>query len=63
MTIPIWFDDTFILSLVGIIGGARVYLLTFFLKSRCRVIKCCCLRCERDPIPPADLNNIHIATS
>ena len=63
MTIPIWVDDTFILSLVGIIGGGGVYCLTFMLKSRCRVIKCCCLSCERDTIPPADLNNIQLSNA
>jgi len=61
MTLPIWLDDTFILALVGIIGGGGVYLLTFCLKSRCRVINCCCLRCERDVIPPTELNNISVA--
>ena len=63
MTIPIWLDDTFILSLVGIVGGGGIYLLTFMLKSRCRVINCCCVSCERDVIPPADLNNVSISTA
>ena len=61
MTLPIWLDDTFILSLIGLIGAGGLYLLTFFLKSRCRVINCCCLRCERDVIPPTDLNNVVIS--
>lgn len=61
MTIPNWLDDTFIISLVGIVGGSCVYLLTFFLKSRCRVISCCCLRCERDVLPPSELNNVNVA--
>lgn len=60
MTLPTWFDDTFILTLVGIIGGGGVYLLTFCLKSRCRTVNCCCIKCERDVIPPADLNNVQI---
>ncbi len=63
MTIPIWLDDTFIIALVGIIGGGGIYCLTFILKSRCRVINCCCLSCERDVIPPADLNNIQISNA
>ena len=61
MTLPIWLDDTFILALVGIIGGGGVYLLTFCLKSRCRVINCFCVKCERDVIPPTELNNISVA--
>jgi len=60
MTLPIWLDDTFILALVGIIGGGGVYLLTFCLKSRCRVINCFCVKCERDVIPPNELNNISV---
>jgi hypothetical protein len=63
MTIPIWLDDTFILSLIGIIGGGGLYLLTYMLKSRCRVIECCCVRCERDTIPPADLNQVSLSTA
>ena len=63
MTIPNWLDDTFILSLVGIIGGGGLYCLTFILKSRCRDIECCCVRCERDVIPPTDLNNVSISTA
>ena len=62
MTFPIWLDDTFILSLVGLLGGGGLYLLSFFLKIRCRLISCCCLKCERDVIPPADLNNIVITS-
>lgn len=61
MTIPIWVDGCFILTLVGLIGGGGVYLLSFFLKSRCRVITCCCVKCEREPIPSTDLNNVNVA--
>ena len=61
MTLPIWLDDTFLLALVGMLGGGGVYLLTFCLKSRCRVINCFCMKCERDPIPSAELNNISVA--
>tara|TARA_R110002012_G_scaffold121397_1_gene270811 strand:+ start:394 stop:582 length:189 start_codon:yes stop_codon:yes gene_type:complete len=59
MPIPSWFDDTFLLSLVGILGGGCVYLMTFCLKSRCRVINCFCVKCERDVIPAAELNNVN----
>jgi len=62
MTLPIWLDDTFILALVGIIGGGGVYLLTFCLKSRCRVINCFCVKCERDVIPPNELNSVSITS-
>jgi len=62
MTSPVWLDDTFILSLVGLLGGGGLYLLSYFLKSRCRMISCCCLKCERDVIPPADLNSVVITS-
>ena len=62
MTIPIWMDDIFILNLIGIIGGGGIYCLTFILKSRCRNINCCCISCERDVLPPADLNNVSITS-
>jgi len=53
--LPLWFDDMFILSLVGLIGGGCGYLLMFFLKSRCTSIELCCLKCERAPLPPEDI--------
>lgn len=62
MTLPIWFDDTFLLALVGMLGGGGVYLLTFCLKSRCRVINCFCIKCERDVIPPNELNQVNITS-
>lgn len=62
MTLPIWFDDTFLLALVGMLGGGGVYLLTFCLKSRCRVINCFCMKCERDVIPPNELNSVTITS-
>jgi len=40
--------ESFILTLVGLIGGGLSALLVYFLKSRCKTIKCCCLECERD---------------
>ncbi len=48
---PQWFDDTFILTLVGLVGGGGAAILTYFLKSRCRTVECCCSKCERDVIP------------
>lgn len=61
--LPVWFDDTFILALVGLCGGGIGYLLVFCLKSRCHIIECCCIKCERDVIPPADLQNVTISTA
>ena len=53
MPLPEWADDTFWLSLVGMVGGGGAALLAYFLKSRCRTVKCCCIECERDVIPIA----------
>lgn len=62
MTLPTWFDDTFILALVGMLGGGGVYLLTFCLKSRCRTINFCCIKCERDTIPANELSQVNITS-
>ena len=48
MTLPLWLDDTFILSVIGLVGGGGAVILTYFLKSRCRTVSCCCVTCERD---------------
>ena len=58
MVLPV--SEGFILALfggfVGFVGG----ILTCALKSRCSRIKCCCVECERDVLPPADLNTATI---
>ena len=48
MALPEWFDDTFILALLGLIGGGGGALLAYFLRSRCTSINCCCISCKRD---------------
>jgi hypothetical protein len=58
--LPQWFDDTFILTLVGLIGGGGTAILTYFLKSRCRTVECCCIKCERNVIP-IDASQVTIA--
>lgn len=40
----------FVLTFAGLLGGFGAALLTYFLKSRCRRIKVCCIECDRDPI-------------
>lgn len=60
MTLPVWFDSGFILSLTAMIGGGCGYLLVFCLKSRCRTVECCCIKCERDVIPPNQLSQIEV---
>lgn len=58
---PLWFDDTFILALVGLIGGGVGYLLVFCLKSRCRTIECCCIKCEREVLQGRELEQVSIS--
>lgn len=60
MTLPTWFNGSFIVVIFGLLGGCGAGLLTFLLKSRCRTIECCCIKCERDVIPVRDLNTIEV---
>jgi len=50
-------NATFILTMTGMIGTGIGVLLTYFLKSRCTMVKCCCLECKRQPIDlqPSDI--------
>lgn len=50
MSLPIWFDDTFILTLIGLIGGGGGACLAYLLKSRCTKIKCGCIECDRSVV-------------
>ena len=43
-------NESFILTLIGILGGGLGVLLSYFLKSRCTRIKLGCIRCEREPL-------------
>lgn len=54
-------NGTFIITVIGIIGGAGGMLLTYFLKSRCRHIKCCGLEVTRDvlALDPKDIQIEH----
>ena len=51
MSLPPWFDDTFILSLTALLGGGGTALLAYMLRSRCHKVDCLCIKCERTPIP------------
>ena len=61
MTIPEWLNGTFILSLLTLVGGGGMACLKYFLKSRCTSIKCCCMECQRDVIPPDNLNEVSLS--
>ncbi len=46
-----YFDDTFILTVLGMVGGCGTALIAYFLKSRCTRIRCGCIECIREPLP------------
>jgi len=60
MTLPLWFDSGFILTLFGMVGGCGSYMLIFFLKSRCHTVQCCCMKCERTPLQGNDVHRVSI---
>lgn len=54
--LPEWADDTFWLTLIGLLGGGGTAILAYMLKSRCRTVECCCIRCERDVLSVDAIN-------
>lgn len=42
-------NETFILTTVASLSAALGVIFSYFLKSRCVSIKCCCLHCIRQP--------------
>ena len=52
--------STFILTLCGVLGGGAAVMFTYFLKSRCKKIKCCGVECDRSPIQ-LNTNDITVA--
>ena len=38
-------------------SGAFIRLLSFLIKSRCKNIECCCIKCERDVVNQNNLGN------
>ena len=57
---PGWLEkhNGFLLTLIGLLGGGCGVLLTYFLKSRCKKIRCCGLECDRTPIE-LNADNVH----
>ena len=43
--------STFVLTCSSLVSGGLALLLTYFLKSRCRTVEFCCLKCEREVLP------------
>lgn len=49
-------NGSFILMIVAAMSGFAGIFLTYFLRSRCTTIRCCCVTCDRDVI---DLDAAH----
>lgn len=43
-------NGTWLLTVIGVLVACVGTTLTFFLKSRCKKIKCCGLACDRDVV-------------
>ena len=54
---PSWLEkhESFVLTIVGLAGTGIGVLLSYFLNSRCKNIKTCCISCDRDVLPPDNL--------
>ena len=55
--------ESFILAVLGLFGGGGSALLIYFLKSRCKTIKCFCIECERDVLPNVRASIHHSPTT
>jgi len=42
--------SAFVVSLTGIFSGLVGLTLSFFIKSRCTSIECCCIKCDRNVV-------------
>ena len=43
-------NGTWLLTAIAGVTGTLGVLLTYFLKSRCKKLQCCCIKVERDPV-------------
>lgn len=48
-------SESFILGLIASLGGLISLIFGSMRKSRCRVINCCCFKCERDVLTKEEL--------
>ena len=42
--------STFLLTLTGAVSTLIGVIFTYFLKSRCTTVSCCCASCNREPL-------------
>lgn len=43
-------NGTWVLTLVGVGTSFVGALLAYFLRSRCKTVNCCCVKCEREVV-------------
>ena len=57
---PDWLEkhSTFLLTLVGVVGGGLGAMLTYCLRSRCSQIQLGCLSCIRQPLDVEEIQAI-----
>jgi len=55
--------SAFVLTLGGIAISALTMMFTYFLKSRCRKVKCLCFSCDRDVLDPKDMKTVDLKSA
>jgi len=55
MSLPV--TESFLLTITGGGFGFLGAFLVCLLKSRCTTIRCCCISCDRDVLPPNMVEN------
>jgi len=53
-------NSSFLLSTFTIIGFCSSGFLLYLLKSRCRIIRCCCCEMQRDVVSEDNINNVSL---
>ena len=53
-------SESFMITIFAGFAGVLAGVLACGLKSRCSRIKCCCIECDRNVIPPDQLNNVRV---
>lgn len=54
-------NGTWLLTVLGVVAGCLASVLTYFLRSRCKTIRCFGLSCDRE-VPPVDSKEISVET-
>ena len=55
-------NGAFVLTVIGVLTGCVGGMFTFFLKSRCKKIRCCGIECDRQVLE-LEAEDIEIETS